>query len=58
MTKLIESARIAFKLGLAGIAVAWIVIVIAAILNPWFVFTRNAFSDLGAAGATVPGFFQ
>ncbi len=58
MTKLVESARMVFKLGLAGIAVAWIVIFVAAMLNPWFVFTRNAFSDLGAPGATAPWFFN
>lgn len=58
MTILVKSARIAFNLGLAGMAVAWVVILVAAVLNPWFAFTGNAFSDLGGPGASMPWIFN
>lgn len=40
--------------GLAAAALAWAVILASIALNPWFVFTRNAFSDLGGPRANYP----
>lgn len=51
-------ARLFFNLGLVGLAYAWILIIAAAMFNPWFRFTANAFSDLGSASANVPWFFN
>lgn len=40
--------------GLVAVITAWIVIWICISLNPWFVFTRDAFSDLGGSEAYMP----
>ena len=41
--------------GPVGVVAAWIVIGVAWLLNgDWFVFTRDAFSDLGGPGACCP----
>ncbi len=40
------ASRLRFA-GLAAAALAWVVILASIALNPWFVFVRNAFSDLG-----------
>jgi hypothetical membrane protein len=45
-------------LGLAAAVVAWIVIGVYIITNPWFVFTRNAFSDLGGPQSTDPWLYN
>jgi|Deesub1362B_J571_1020462.scaffolds.fasta_scaffold00004_92 hypothetical membrane protein len=37
---------------------AWIVIFICISINPWFVFTRDAFSDLGAPSANNPWLYN
>lgn len=47
-----------FVLGIFALVYAWVVIVVAAALNPWFVFTSNAFSDLGAGSSTDPWLFN
>jgi len=49
------------RLRYAGVAAAlggWLVILAAIIRNPWFVFTENAFSDLGHPGAVDPWVFN
>jgi len=40
--------------GIIAAIVAWAVIFICISLNPWFVFTEHAFSDLGASNANMP----
>ena len=44
--------------GIIASIIAWIVIEICIILNPWFVFTRDAFSDLGGSGAYMPWIYN
>jgi len=40
--------------GPAAAALAWVVIGVSWYMNPWFVFTRDAFSDFGGPGASNP----
>ncbi|WP_188596377.1 DUF998 domain-containing protein [Thermocladium modestius] len=47
------ASRLRFA-GLAAAALAWVVILASIALNPWFVFVRNAFSDLGGPHANYP----
>ena len=41
-------------IGLVAAVLAWIVILLSIHHNPWFVFTKHAFSDLGGPGAEKP----
>lgn len=45
-------------MGWASTIGGWLVILLAISRNPWFVFTENAFSDLGAASANDPWLFN
>lgn len=45
-------------LGAASGLVGWIVILVSIALNPWFVFTEHAFSDLGGKLSTTPMVFN
>ncbi len=45
-------------MGWASTVSGWLVILLAISRNPWFVFTENAFSDLGAASANTPWVFN
>jgi hypothetical membrane protein len=45
-------------MGWASMVSGWLVILLAIFRNPWFVFTENAFSDLGAASANDPWLFN
>lgn len=45
-------------LGLVAAALAWTIIAICVALNPWFVFTKNAFSDLGGPNAKDPSLYN
>ena len=45
-------------MGWASMVSGWLVILLAISRNPWFVFTENAFSDLGAASANDPWLFN
>jgi len=45
-------------MGWASIVAGWLVILLAISRNPWFVFTENAFSDLGSASANDPWLFN
>src|SRR5579875_1251874 len=45
-------------LGLVAAVLAWIVIGVCVLTNPWFVFTRNAFSDLGGPYSTDPWLYN
>ncbi|MEM1626015.1 MAG: DUF998 domain-containing protein [Sulfolobaceae archaeon] len=36
------------SLGIVSLILAWIIILTSIYLNPWFIFTKNAFSDLGS----------
>jgi len=40
--------------GIMAAVLAWVVIAISISVNPWFVFTKNAFSDLGGPHAVDP----
>ena len=44
--------------GLMGFLGGWLVIFAAISQNSWFVFTENAFSDLGNPAANVPWVFN
>ncbi len=44
--------------GLAAAVLAWIVILLSISYNPWFVFTKHAFSDLGSPTAEKPWIFN
>ncbi len=44
--------------GVIAAVLAWLFIVISISVNPWFVFTRNAFSDLGGPYATDPWIYN
>ena len=54
MPKFIDRENIFEYIGLIAAIVAWIIIGFCIMLNPWFVFTRDAFSDLGSAKASMP----
>lgn len=45
-------------MGWASTVSGWLVIILASSRNPWFVFTENAFSDLGATSANDPWLFN
>ncbi len=45
-------------MGLASALGGWLVILVAISRNPWFVFTRDAFSDLGNPLANDPWIFN
>jgi len=44
--------------GLIAALSGWITIFTAISVNPWFVFTRDAFSDLGAPDANMPWIYN
>lgn len=44
--------------GVVAAVVAWIVIGLSWLLNPWFVFTRDAFSDFGGPRSCCPGLYN
>ncbi|MFP3210739.1 MAG: DUF998 domain-containing protein [Thermocladium sp.] len=44
--------------GIIAAIVAWAVILISIWINPWFIFTRNAFSDLGGPSARYPWIYN
>jgi len=44
--------------GVAAAVVAWAVFAYTISVNPWFVFTEHAFSDLGGPMATQPGAYN
>ena len=46
--------RLLAWLGPAATVFAWVIIGASVWLNPWFVFTEDAFSDLGTPRASVP----
>lgn len=55
MYKLIVGFLKIFRfMGLIAMIFAWIVILTSIQLNPWFVYTKNAFSDLGGPDANMP----
>ena len=45
-------------MGWASTVSGWLVILLSVSLNPWFVFTEHAFSDLGVASANTPWVFN
>lgn len=45
-------------LGLVAAFLAWVVIGLCVAINPWFVFTRDAFSDLGGPSANHPSLYN
>jgi len=44
--------------GIFSAVLAWVIILACVLLNPWFVFTKNAFSDLGGASAKHPWLYN
>jgi len=44
--------------GIVAAILAWLVIIASVSINPWFVFTKNAFSDLGGPAATDPWLYN
>ncbi len=44
--------------GLIAVVYAWLVILYCISLNPWFIFTVHAFSDLGAPDANSPWIYN
>lgn len=44
--------------GLIAMILAWLVIGISVYYNPWFIFTKNAFSDLGGLNANKPWIYN
>jgi len=44
--------------GIIAIILAWLVILVSLSINPWFVFTGNAFSDLGGPVANDPWLYN
>ncbi|WP_168367229.1 DUF998 domain-containing protein [Acidianus brierleyi] len=44
--------------GIIAAILAWLVIFLSIFINPWFVFTRNAFSDLGGPIAKDPWLYN
>ncbi len=44
--------------GLVASALFWVVASLSIAYNPWFSFTRDAFSDLGGAGASQPWIYN
>lgn len=45
-------------LGVTSGVCGWLVILVSSTLNPWFVFTEHAFSDLGGRLSSVPWVFN
>lgn len=45
-------------LGVVAIVFAWIIIFLNWILNPWFIFTKHAYSDFGAGRACCPWLYN
>lgn len=45
-------------LGLVAAVAAWAIIIACVSINPWFVFTKNAFSDLGGPRAADPWLYN
>lgn len=41
-------------LGILGVLFFWLIVLISVSLNPWFMFTHDAFSDLGGPRANAP----
>ncbi|MEM0092727.1 MAG: DUF998 domain-containing protein [Saccharolobus sp.] len=50
--------RILKYFGFLSAILAWIIILVCISLNPWFVFTKNAFSDLGGPMARDPWLYN
>lgn len=50
--------RILKYFGFLSAILAWIIILVCISLNPWFVFTKNAFSDLGGPMARDPWLYD
>ncbi len=44
--------------GITAAILAWIVIAVSISVNPWFIFVKNAFSDLGGPRATDPWIYN
>jgi len=44
--------------GIVAAILAWLIIIASVSINPWFVFTKNAFSDLGGPAATDPWLYN
>ena len=44
--------------GIIAVILAWVVIAVSISVNPWFVFIKNAFSDLGGPYATDPWIYN
>ncbi|WP_054857137.1 DUF998 domain-containing protein [Vulcanisaeta sp. JCM 16159] len=44
--------------GIIAAVLAWLFIAISISVNPWFIFTKNAFSDLGGPYATDPWIYN
>ncbi|BDC19486.1 DUF998 domain-containing protein [Acidianus sp. HS-5] len=44
--------------GIVAALLAWLVIFLSISINPWFIFTRNAFSDLGGSMARDPWLYN
>ncbi len=45
-------------MGVVAAVTAWLVIAISVGVNPWFIFTKNAFSDLGGPHAVDPWIYN
>ena len=50
--------RMLLYLGIVASIFAWVVIGLCWVLNPWFVFTRDAFSDFGGGGSCCPWLYN
>lgn len=50
--------RLIIYFGIVAVIFAWIVIGASWVLNPWFVFTRDAFSDFGGPHSSCPGLYN
>ena len=53
-----DKVRFIGFIGLFAVIYAWIVILTCISINPWFVFTEHAFSDLGAPTANSPWLYN
>lgn len=51
-------ARLLRLAGLAAVVLAWAVIALSALRNPWFDLLEHAFSDLGGPGARDPWLYN